>query len=62
GMKVVPVSVGRPTAPAEDPLGSASAGSAVNAGSAATVGSGAGAVDPNPAGSAMLIPLPPDDN
>jgi uncharacterized protein len=64
GMKVVPVSVGRPTAPPDNPL--ASSGSAVgatpNGGSAATAGSGAGAVDPNPAGSAVLIPLPPDDN
>ena len=60
GMKVVPVTVGRPPV-ANDPPDSVGS-AAPDAGSATTVGSGAGAVDPNPAGSAVLIPLPPDDN
>ena len=51
GLKVVPVSVGRPSVRVDD-----SAGSGANGGSAL------GAVAPNPAGSAVLIPLPPDDD
>jgi hypothetical protein len=70
GMKVVPVSVGRPTLPPANDSAAKAVGSGAGAadpnpvatGPAATVGSGAGAVDPNPAGSAVLIPLPPDDN
>lgn len=63
GMKVVPVSVGRPAGTSVSPnAGAANAGSAGSAGATPTVGSGAGAVDPNPAGSAVLTPLPPDEN